>query len=192
MRRTKYAGIIGACLVLWTGPAAASTFVAQSLPKMVAGAKAIVQGRVLAVESFWDAGRIVIVSEALIEVEELLVGDAPSLVVVRTWGGVVGDYAVEAIGFPKFSPGQRVLVFLTTEGEETVARVLGYQQGQFRIVHGPDGQELAVPALDAGAILLDGAGRTVSPPREPVRLDELKAEILALADFVRPRRPLTH
>lgn len=191
MHRLKSAGIVGLCLAFLAAPAAASTFVAQTLPDLVAGAEAVVQGRVLAVESFWDPARIVIVSEALIEVEELLVGDAPSVVVVKTWGGVVGDYAVEAVGFPKFEPGERLLVFLATEPGDTVARVLGYQQGQFRIVHRPDGQEVAVPALDAGAFLLDRSGRTVSPPREPMRLDDLKADILGLAELVRPRRPLT-
>ncbi len=64
-----------ACLVAL--PASASTFVAMTPHELVAQADAVIQGRVADLRSFWSESGRIIVTEALIDVEEALVGDAP-------------------------------------------------------------------------------------------------------------------
>lgn len=156
-------------------PAAASTFLAMSRGELIDGSAAVVQGEVLEVRSFWDAEGRVIVSEALIQVEEAVLGDPGSQVRVKTWGGTVDGYTVEAHGFPKFSAHDRVLLFLERE-HEGVAKVAGYQQGHYRLVVDRSGFEWAVPTVDAGANLLTADGRP-APAAKAMLLDELKGSI---------------
>jgi hypothetical protein len=156
-------------------PAAASTFLAMSQHELVSQSDAVVQGRVLKVSSFWSPSGRVIMSEALVQVEEKVRGNAPSVVKVRTFGGTVGGYTVEAHGFPKFAVDERVVLYLQNANE--TAEVTGYQQGQWRIVN-DKGVEMAVPTVDGGAALLGRDGRPAPAPKA-LRLDTLKNLIRA-------------
>ena len=156
-------------------PAAASTFLAMSQKALIDDSAAVVQGEVLEVRSFWDAEGRVIVSEALIQVEEAVLGDPGSQIRVKTWGGTVDGYTVEAHGFPKFTAHDRVLLFLERE-QDGVARVAGYQQGHYRLVMDRSGFEWAVPTVDGGSNLLTADGRP-APAAKTVLLSELKGSI---------------
>jgi hypothetical protein len=153
-------------------PAGASTFIFTPQRDLVRDAAAIVQGRVLSTSSFWNETGQVIVTEAVFQVEERLVGKAPSVVVVRTFGGRVGNFVVEASGFPTFRKGERQLLFLEAE-KGGHNRVLGYQQGQFRIERDASGAELARPAVDHGATFVGQ-----SAPIKTLSLAALKSSIL--------------
>ncbi len=167
-------------VLLSTLPVAASTFVAMSSVDLVKGATAVIQGQVIEIESFWsDSGRI-IVTEAKIEVDEVLLGRAPSTVTVRTFGGQVGDMIVEAHGFPKFEANERVLLFLTVEPADGTTRVLGYQQGQYRVVTRLDGVTLAVPMADEGMRLIQRSGK-LAPEPQSLLLDDFRSRLRATA-----------
>lgn len=160
-------------------PAVASTFLAMDRTSLVRQADAVIQGRVLKVESFWEPTGTVIVTEAMVQVEEVVVGRTPTVVRVKTIGGEVGGYVIDAHGFPTFTADERVLLFLEEDGEDTL-RVTGYQLGQYRLVAGEGGVELAVPALDEGARLLTADGKLApAPAAQP--LAELKNQIRAEA-----------
>jgi hypothetical protein len=165
---------IGLLLVAVAVPLSASTFFKLSPRDLVRDSAAVVQGQVLKVSSFWDASGRVIVTEAQIQVEEKIFGNAPSVVVVRTFGGTVNGYTVEAHGFPKFRANERLLLYLEAE-KDGVTRVAGYQQGQFRIVRDQAGVEIAVPTVD-GADIIGRDGRLAAPAKA-IRLDVLKSSI---------------
>jgi hypothetical protein len=76
-------------LALAAVPAAASTFLYQSQAELVAQAEAVVQGRIVEVHSFWNAEHTAILTEATLEVEDAVVGAAPTYVNLRTFGGRV-------------------------------------------------------------------------------------------------------
>lgn len=167
---------IGLLLVLVAAiPAGASTFLKMTPRDLVRSSAAVVQGEVLKVSSFWEASGRMVVSEALVRVDDKLFGEAPSVVVVRTFGGRVGDFVVEAHGFPKFQAHEKVLLYLEPE-RDGASRVTGYQQGQFRIVRDKAGVEYAVPATDDDARLVGPDGRDAAPAKA-LRLDELKDSI---------------
>ena len=167
---------IGVLLLLVAAlPVGASTFLRMTPQEMVRGSAAVVQGEVLKVSSFWDRTGRIIVSEALVQVHEKILGEAPSVVVVRTFGGTVNGFTVEAHGFPKFRANERVLLYLEPE-KDGASRVTGYQQGHFRIVRDKAGVELAVPTLDEGASIITRDGRAAAPAKA-VRLDLLKESI---------------
>lgn len=163
-------------------PAAASTFLAMNQKELLQQSEAVVQGQVLQINSFWERTGSVIVTEALVRVEEAVVGDAPSVVVVRTFGGTVDGYTVEAHGFPRFRANDRLVIFLGPE-KDGAASVVGYQQGQFRVVRNQAGAEIAVPTVDGGANLLTTDGRPV-PRAQAVPLATLKDSIRADAGRV--------
>jgi hypothetical protein len=180
MKRFNGAGVVALMLALVV-PAGASTFVAMSRQELVSQSDAVVQGRVLKVSSFWGQQGRVIMTEALVQVEEKIRGNAPSVVVVRTFGGTVNGYTVEAHGFPKFAVNERLVLFLQNANE--TAEVTGYQQGQYRIVRDKSGVDIAVSAVDGGATLLGRDGRAVTMPKA-MKLDALKN--LIRSDVERP------
>jgi hypothetical protein len=177
----RWQSLLGAGLLLCAAPASGSTFLHMSRAELTKQAAAVVVGEVLEVSSFWDKGGRIIISEALVQVEEGLVGSPESVVVVRTFGGTVNGYTVEAHGFPTFTKGERVLLFLEGDRAEAGAhRVLGYQEGKYKIAVDASGVEVAIPSIDAGARLLSKDGRPAPTPRA-IPLSSLRDEIHANA-----------
>ncbi|MCP4664685.1 MAG: hypothetical protein GY856_55600 [bacterium] len=158
-------------------PATASTFVAMSFGELVDDADAIVVGRITSQEASWTESGRMIVTDNQLRVEEIWAGEAPDQLSVRTFGGQVGDFLVEAHGFPQFKAGEHVILFLTHEPESDTLQVLGYQLGHFRVVTRLDGVTLAVPQVDDGMRLIDRSG-DVAPKSRSLRFDELKATVL--------------
>jgi hypothetical protein len=177
MKRT----VFGAAFVLLAAalPVGASTFIEMSRADLVRQSAAAVQGKILKTSSFWDAKGQVILTEALVQVEDVVFGKAATVVVVRTFGGTVDGYTIEAHGFPRFTANERVLLFLGAEANGA-SQVIGYQQGQFRLVKNAAGIEFAVPMRDGEARILRRDGRAAAPAGA-VRLDALRESIRAEA-----------
>jgi len=155
--------------------AEASTFLAMSREELVAGSAAVVDGRVTQVRSFWNAEHTAILTEALVRVDDVIVGEAPTFVKVLTFGGTVGRMRIEASGFPTFAKGERQLLFLYREPADGSVRVNGYRLGQYRIERGVDGSDVAVPMADAGTRLVR-ADKSFELPRTEC-LEDLKASV---------------
>lgn len=170
--------LLSLALLALASPLMASTFVALTPGELVAGSAAIVEGDVLKVESFWDAEHRVILSEALVQVREVIAGEVPAVVRVKTFGGTVDGYTVEAIGFPTFERGQRIVVFLEEDADPDVLRVTGFQQGLFRVKADAAGEEVATSAVDEGAHLVHANGRASAIPSS-LPLGQLKQQIRA-------------
>jgi hypothetical protein len=149
-------------LALLALPASASTFVRMTPRELVADSYAVVQGKVLDTYTYWHETGKVPVTEAFVQVERTLVGEAPAVVTVRTFGGQIGSLRVEAHGFPVFQKGDRVVLFLENH-EDGYTAVSGYQQGQFRVVINDKGIEMAIPASDPNARILTRDGREAEP-----------------------------
>jgi len=174
MKNRLTAGLCVA-LVVAALPAAAATFVHMDTEELIASSAAVVQGKVLDTRSFWNADRTVIVTEARVEVEDLVAGEAPAVVTVKTFGGQVGDYRVVAEGFPTFAAGDEVLLFLTADGADF--RVTGHQLGDYRVRRTEKGL-MAVPTLPDGVRLFREDGR-LGPRPKVQELGALKATIRA-------------
>jgi hypothetical protein len=164
-------------------PAGASTFLALTQDQLVAQSDAVVQGEVLQVNSFWTKSGRVIASEAIVRVTDTIVGEAPSVLVVKTFGGTVGGYTVVAHGFPEFKAGDRVLLFVQNQADGTV-EVTGYRQGQYRVAF-ENGMEKAIPTVEGGVNLLLPNGR-LAPRPAAMTLETFKDQIRDRAERVRP------
>jgi len=173
MRRLIFLSFL---LVLVAGiPAGASTFMEMNQRELVQKSAAVVDGEVLQVHSFWDPKGRMMITEAIIKVSDSVVGNIGSAIVVRTFGGTVEGYTVEAHGFPTFKRGERYLLYLEPE-KAGAHRVTGYQLGQYRIVRDKNGAEVAVPTFDGDARLVTRNGRQATLPRA-LALDALKNQI---------------
>jgi hypothetical protein len=147
----------------------ASTFVDMGTRDLLRESSAVIEGEVLQVESFWESAGRIIVTEAMVQVREVLAGEAPSVVRVRTFGGTVGGFRVEAIGFPTFEKGEHVVLFLGPDREADTLRVTGYQLGQYRIRRAEDGFETAVSAArDSGHLVTPEGGAADRPTVLPL------------------------
>ena len=171
---------VSLALLVAAAPASASTFLHVSRGELTARAEAVVMGTVLEVESFWSDDGSIIVTEAKVLVEDVLMGETASVALVRTFGGTVNGFTIEAHGFPTFEKGERLLLFLEPDRHARGAhRVLGFQEGKYRVTADEAGREIAVPTVDAKARLLTADGRPAPAPRA-VALETLRAEILEL------------
>jgi hypothetical protein len=177
--------ILGAmlALALLATPVLASTFVALDSERMVGGSDAVVQGRVIGVESFWDEQGRIIVTEARVLVEEAILGSPESIVLVRTPGGSVGDFLVEAHGFPRLERGAEVILFLDGARADGSRRLVGHQQGHYGVVERLDGVRMAVPAIEEGVRFLLPSGRPMPEPQS-IEVEELKSRVRAIAERV--------
>ena len=171
-----------ALALVFAGAAAhASTFLAMTQEELVAGSAAVVDARVVQVKSFWNREHTAILTEALVRVDETVVGESPAFVKVRTFGGTVGRLRIDAPGFPTFERGARLLLFLYTEPADGSVRVQGYRMGEYRIETGADGVERAVPMADEGMLLLRRDGKVAERPRTQA-LDAMKAALREIGE----------
>lgn len=175
--RFRNAGVIALLVALAAAaPASGATFVDMEITDLVAASDAVIEGRVVDVKSFWDEQGVVILSEALIQVDDKIVGKSDDWVTVRTVGGEVGGYTIQAPGFPTLDRDERVVLFLRRSGDQADSYgITGHPLGKYRVVE-DTGEQIARPSVDDGAVLVSPRGGPVSVPRA-LTLDRLKEDI---------------
>ena len=145
-------------------PADASVFIAMTAEELIGQSDAVIQGDVVSQQSRWDEQGQLIVTDTTVRVSEVIVGEAPPVVTVRTIGGGVGRLLVEAPGFPQLDPGEAVLLFLKNDEAIQASRIVGYEQGHFEVVERRDGVVLAVPRIEDDAGFFTPSGQFVPAP----------------------------
>jgi hypothetical protein len=164
-------------------PARASLIVALDTPALVERADTIAVVDVASVRAAWDARHERIETTVELTVVERWKGaGAPAAhVVIAQPGGTVGDITMTVLGMPRFSPGERALVFL--HGPPERAGVVGLAQGKrpMRPERATGGWLIAAPER-AGASFVRDATSGPRPPLLDERarpLDDVRAEIRA-------------
>lgn len=122
--------------LVWGTPAEASIVQALDLTELVAESDRIVIGRVVFAESFQRPNGT-ITTLYRFQVERELRGDAPSPteepeVIIQVMGGRIGDLGMRVEGEPRFTQGERALLFIR-EGQNLAFRPVGMAQGVMRI-----------------------------------------------------------
>src|SRR5437870_13731396 len=93
--------------------ASATIVVPMSDDEIVIGARAIVTGKVLAIESNYDSQQDRIYTYVTVKVQQVLKGQiSERRIVLKELGGQVGDHGLTVWGNPQFVRGERVLLYL--------------------------------------------------------------------------------
>lgn len=129
----------------WTTTVQATSVIQLTEEQMVEMSTLIVRGKVAAQRSIWGPNNMGIVTLVTIVVEEEMVGrQAPKQVIVRHFGGTIGKDTVKIMGFPAFTVGSEVIVFVQSSPylpkEEYL--LIGLSQGKYEVSR-PDDQAAA-------------------------------------------------
>src|SRR6185295_17364258 len=114
--RTRWMTTTLVAAVALASSAAATEFRTFDRADQVRGSEAIVTGRILSVRSQWSADRSAIVTEADVAIDEVWKGAVGDRLSVRTFGGRVGNVALEVEGAAQFATGERVVLYLRHSG----------------------------------------------------------------------------
>jgi hypothetical protein len=163
-------------------PARATVIVPADLGELSRDARAIVRGRVAALDSQWTEDRGTIETIVTLEVESYLKGTLGPTLRFRVPGGELGRFRSIVVGAPEFTVDQHVVVFLGTQGP-SVPHVLGFNQGVFRVVPAADNSGWVVTPSAMLPAAADATGRIVrgDPSRRALALDEFERRVRALS-----------
>ncbi|HKT81277.1 MAG TPA: hypothetical protein VJP86_13715, partial [Vicinamibacterales bacterium] len=146
-------------------------------------ATTIVRGQVRAVETRWTDGRRAIETIVTIDAETYLKGALASRLQFRVPGGELGRFKSITIGAPRFTVGERVILFLSG-GAPRVPQVVGLSQGVYRVVASREGLIVTPPPILPGVALgASNATRIVrgDPARRPSSIGDFERRVRDLA-----------
>jgi hypothetical protein len=153
--------------VLWIAaalfPAAASVVPYFSLEDLEQHGDVVVLGEVRAVNSMLSEDGRIIVTRATVRVERALKGGPRAEVVVEVPGGTLNGTTLVASGAPRFTEGERVVLFLEAAGGRF--GVAGWNQGRFTVRRDPRTGRDLVTQPGGGSLSVDPHGRPA--PRDP-------------------------
>jgi hypothetical protein len=164
-------------------PARATVLISADLGELSRDARAIVRGRVAALDAQWTDDRGSIETIVTLEVESYLKGALGAALRFRVPGGELGRFRSIVVGAPEFALNQHLVVFLGARGP-SVPYVLGLNQGVFRLVRAADDSgwmvtpPAIVPAMAGVSAVPIVRGDT---SRRALRLDEFEQRVRTLA-----------
>ena len=125
---------LSACLLCTLGVVRATTVVPPTFDELVGKAELIFQGSVTNVRSQWvgEGSQRHIASYVTFNVEDALKGNPGTSYTIQMLGGTVGDETMEVSETPKFTVGDRDILFVEHNGQQFVPLV-GIMHGRFRI-----------------------------------------------------------
>lgn len=167
-----------AALCLGALHAQASLTRAMDLSELTDSADHVVVADVARVASQWDDDHRNIITTVEIAVQESWKGSPPSdgKIRIRQPGGTVGDIEMTVVGMPRFSVGERALLFVQK------ASVVGMGQGKRPLRWDANQKNWLVERADsAGAVRLDRQGRLrAEVSSTPETLDSMRSKVRAL------------
>jgi hypothetical protein len=175
--------ISGACLI-FAGTALATTVIPPSFDELVSRAEMIFQGSVTGVRSEWtgEGAQRHIMSYVTLKVEDAIKGNPGSTVTLRMLGGTVGGETMEVTDAPKFTVGDRDILFVENNGTQFVPLV-GIMHGRFRVKKDATGQEAVF--TNEGSPLSDvsklGKNEEAASAGRPISKQEFRQAIQAKA-----------
>lgn len=183
MKRILCLSLLTSALFLLPNTAHATLLRGLSLDELCQRSGVIVRGKVVSRASAWKGGRIY--TRVTMRVSTSLRGSHQQGTTVSFWrlGGKVGRYVQLIRGTPRFSPGDRVLVFLSQRG--TRLFVTGMAQGRFAIRQATTTTAATVSQSLSGARLL-GKKRAL---RRPTSLAGFEKRIRATLIRIKARTP---
>jgi hypothetical protein len=133
LRRLAYTAFV-APLLVFAFSAHATTVVQRTLDELVREVDRVVVGEIVSIEQHWTEDDLVM-TEAVMRVEEQLLGDGqPATVVLRAPGGSIDGYTTVVPGAAAIGEaGQRMIIFLWDDRPEYMSNVAYWGLGQYLV-----------------------------------------------------------
>jgi hypothetical protein len=175
-----------ALLLVTCSSATATTVRIPKDEELVLGARAIVRGRVFAVECAMDGDRIY--TYVTLRVQEVLKGDIASRkITIKEEGGEYAGLGSITWGTPQFAPREQVLVYLTTRDDGSL-RVYDMYLGKFNIIEDKSsGEQLVSRAAPDENVIVTNSQTNQSEATERLELGRYKAMIREKVTATRER-----
>ncbi len=163
-------------IVATTSAPQASMLRTMSLAELVTAADQIVVGRIVSVNAAWDPAHRKIFSTIEVKVEESWKGSANGLVTIVQPGGTVGEIEMTVHGMPKFTVGERSLLFLQGRAR---FQVVGMSEGERPLSWDASSQQWLVESADVAEVVEVGRNGKFhqARPAAKVALDEFRDRV---------------
>ena len=112
-----------------------------TVAELARDADVIVKGNVTDIQTRPGRDRDDLTTLVTVAVEEAWKGAPAGQITVAVQGGIAGDVVQAVSGEPRFSRGERVILFLKATGDRYT--IVGRRQGKFIVKTGRDGREAA-------------------------------------------------
>src|SRR5690242_17355171 len=137
-RRAVVFALSGLSLLAGLGTAErahASTARTLSLAEMSQSAEVVADVTVQSLQSYWAApgGVKAIRTRVAFVVNQIIKGNPGKSLSLEFLGGQVGSQVLKVPGLPRFSPGERYILFFAGPDKALVCPVLGLDQGAMRV-----------------------------------------------------------
>lgn len=156
----------------------ATVLVPADLRELAHDAQVIARGEVVSVDARWTEDRRTIETLVTLASENYLKGELGQTLQFRVPGGTLGRFRNLVMGAPRFVVGQRVIVFLGTDGPR-VPHVLGLNQGVYRVARSESGAAVVSPPPIMPGVVGPVARGTSA--RTPAPLAEFERDVRNLA-----------
>lgn len=183
--------ILLAMLCMTPAVSDATILIKKDLAQLAAESELVVVAEVGGHTCAHAPGTKLIFTYTNIVVEKTLKGKAPASMIVAEIGGKLGDITLKVASMPRFTEGERVLLFLKKDalGQQ---RVHGAIQGRFKVVYNRATDEETV-LFDRG--LRHVTNRFFATPRDlsptSVSIDEFEAKVSDLVKAAAKRAAMT-
>jgi hypothetical protein len=171
----------------------ATTVIPPTFEQMTEKAQLIFVGKVVTVRSEWRVvnGKRAIYTVVQFQNEEVLKGNAGTKVELNFLGGTVGETTMEVASLPKFSAGQREVLFVAAKAGG-LSPLVGVFHGKFGIRKDQTGRETVIGAsgkalrdvseiaAGPGAEFANRAVQAIPGNVQALSLDEFKTKIREL------------
>ncbi len=175
----KFKWTLAAALLVTT--AWALTVKQASIKKLTEDAALIVIGKVESQTAQWENGNIF--THVTLEVKQCLKGKLPNkFVVVKNYGGTIGETSQIVSGAPEFAPGKEVMLFLVAWRDEYYIHSIAL--GEFTLIQ-ENNRRYAINDLSHVTLVDPVTHQKISEPEKKRTKVELEAFIQQVRDFVR-------
>lgn len=178
---SRWRWVLGILLVMGVVPAWATVAVKVTPRQQAARADLVVQARVLDAHSQWNEDHTHIITLTRVAVHKAFKGAPATELLVRQYGGTVGNLRSRVDGDGRFEPGQDVVLFLK-RGNGNVVYLFAMAQSVAVVEPGEDGKMYARFDPHGTVYALpkkDGPTPLMGAQEERVPLDALLRDIAA-------------
>lgn len=177
--RPVVAFLCALAIVASARPASPTTVIAPTFDELVRRAESVIVARVVSTRSAWVDSRFgrSIVTDVTVSIEQTMKGPVYAERSYEFLGGTVGEDTLVVEGAPRFSIGDRDVLFINETGRP-VSPIVGFTYGRFRIFRDATGVD-TIRTHDGRPL---ASTADVGNDRPPARIAPERS--LSLTDFV--------